>query len=96
MNDNKCKISDTTLNVIYSNIDSISNKMYEIGLLIYSHVNNFDMLFFTEVNVKNITSSYEESEFSFNNYNLYSVNFMKQGFRGIIGYIKSNFIVLHN
>ena len=66
--------------------------MNDITLLLNSHVNDLDMLIFTEVNVKNIVSSYDESEFSVNNYSMFSRNFMKQGFRGIICYVKSNFI----
>ena len=72
---------------MYTNVDSLSNKFYDLKLFLNSLSNTPKVIAITEVNPKSVIYKRKESEFSLEGYNLFSVNVGNTTHRGIIVYI---------
>ena len=78
------------IRVFYTNADCLMNKIDELRFVVNEELKNVSLVAVTEVNSKHIINKLEESEFYLNGFNLYSINFNLQHFRGIFCYVKNS------
>ena len=83
------------LEVLYSNVDCLTNKMNDLKLLIFeSQKNKPDIIMLTEINAKYYKYSLSENELKLPGYKLYSKNIGVKNRRGIVVYVKDNINVI--
>ena len=79
------------IKIMFSNVDTITNKMDEIKILLNRSKLVYDLVVFVETNPKHIINEYKLSEFYVPNYKLLTQNFMLKNNRGIFCYLDCNF-----
>lgn len=91
-NVNSCKVntSNNKFYIIYTNADSLCNKVSDLRILLGSMNHTPDIIVITEVNSKQRKNKMSESEFFLENYNIFSANIGCINSRGIIIFVKNS------
>ena len=85
---NKNIVPDS-LNILYTNADCLTNKIYDLQILISTLTYKPRVIVVCEVNSKIMSNNLLESEFNIFGYNTFCVNIGIKGKRGILIYIDS-------
>ena len=85
--DKNTSLDTNKLNIIYTNIDSITNKFSELQALLSTLVTPPHIIAITEINSKHCRYPLQESELHLDGYTLYAANVGTKPLRGIAVYI---------
>ena len=85
--DNEYEVNFNTLNFLYTNIDTYSNKKTDLQIKQQTCKNKPNIIILTEINAKHYKYPVAESELQINDYNLFITNLLNKDYRGIAVYV---------